>query len=57
MLQRCYNKKLEGYQYWGRRESESVQWRGPGGFIQFVADMGRRRNGMTLDRKNPEGHY
>jgi hypothetical protein len=58
MLHRCLNKKCVGYEYWGGRGIQVCpQWRGPAGFIQFLADMGRRPEGKTLDRKNPEGHY
>jgi hypothetical protein len=57
-LHRCCNEKCSGFEYWGGRGIQVCpQWKGPGGFIQFLADMGRRPKGMTLDRKNPEGHY
>lgn len=58
MKQRCLCPTLEGFKYWGGRGiTVCPQWLGPGGFVQFIVDMGRRPEGTTLDRKNPEGHY
>jgi hypothetical protein len=58
MLTRCLNEKYGGFKYYGGRGIQVCQqWQGPGGFIQFVMDMGRRPKDRTLDRKNPEGHY
>lgn len=58
MMFRCYCETAQGYEYWGGRGIQVCpQWRGPGGFIQFVKDMGPRPKGKTLDRENPEGHY
>ncbi len=58
MMQRCTNKKNISYEsYGGRGIQVCPQWQGEGGFIQFLADVGRRPEGKTLDRRNPEGHY
>lgn len=58
MKSRCLDKNVTGYDsYGGRGIKICPQWLGPGGFIQFVTDVGRRPKGKTLDRINPEGHY
>jgi hypothetical protein len=38
---------------------DSERWLLPNGegFANFLADMGPRPQGMTLDRINPQGHY
>lgn len=33
------------------------RWLGPTGFYHFCEDMGPRPKGMTIERKNNEGHY
>lgn len=55
MRQRVTNPNHEHYHYYGGRgiklhESWNV-------FANFVADMGERPEGMTLDRKNFNGNY
>jgi len=43
--------------YGGRGITVCDRWLGPGGFVNFILDMGRRPEGKTLDRRNPEGNY
>jgi hypothetical protein len=63
MNNRCYVKTNPAYEnYGGRGITVCERWRrglGPRGvtFKNFIADMGPRPSGMTLDRKNPNGHY
>jgi len=60
MLQRCNNKKHHAYEnYGGRGIRVCARWQEPRtqGFINFIADMGPRPWGKTLDRVNPQGHY
>jgi hypothetical protein len=56
MWQRCTNKKLDAYKWYGARGiSVCERWRK---FENFLADMGERPPGMTLDRfPNKDGHY
>jgi hypothetical protein len=56
MLSRCYNPKATGYKrYGGRGIRVCRQWRHS--FKNFLADMGTRPVGTTLDRVNPNGNY
>lgn len=58
MNERCGNPRAPNYHlYGGRGISVCQQWRGKSGFIQFLADMGSRPKGMTLDRINTDGDY
>jgi hypothetical protein len=58
MKNRCLNSNGRDFKYWGGRGIRICpQWLGPGGFVQFVADMGRRPEGRSLDRENVEGNY
>ena len=51
MLQRCDNPNHKDYKYYGGRGIGVVKrWRGSTGFDKFVADMGERPDGLTLDR-------
>jgi hypothetical protein len=55
MLQRCNNPKNTRYKYYGGRGiSVCERWRL---FINFLADMGERPPGTTLDRIDPNGNY
>jgi hypothetical protein len=48
MRTRCTNKKVEGYKYYGGRGIHvCARWRD---FQSFLADMGLRPEGKTLDR-------
>lgn len=62
MVNRCHNPNNSAY---GRYGAVGIQvcdrWRfgggGRTGFECFLSDMGDRPEGMTLDRRNPEGGY
>ena len=55
MLTRCGNSKSDGFaSYGGRGIKVCVRWMR---FESFLADMGERPDGMTLDRINNNGHY
>lgn len=55
MLSRCNNPKATGYHnYGGRGIRVCKRWHK---FENFLADMGPRPPGMTIDRKNVNGHY
>jgi hypothetical protein len=52
MLQRCSNPNHPAYQYYGGRGiGVCDRWRD---FVNFLADMGKRPKGTTLDRY-PDG--
>ena len=63
MNNRCYVKSNPVYEnYGGRGITVCERWRRGVGkrgesFKHFLADMGPRPQGMTLDRINPNGHY
>lgn len=67
MISRCHNEDDQNYHYYGGRGiSVCDEWRGErpngelrtmDGFRQFVADMGPRPEGYTIDRKNPNSGY
>lgn len=58
MIQRCTNQRLPCYpHYGGRGITVCDRWRGKGGFENFLADMGPRPMGMSLDRINNDGNY
>lgn len=55
MMQRCENRKCEGYKDYGGRGIEVCErWRK---FENFVSDMGERPEGKSLDRKENNGNY
>ena len=55
MIQRCTNKNRTGYESWGGRGiSVCERWMV---FDNFVADMGERPSGMSIDRINQNGDY
>lgn len=55
MLDRCTNPRVPGYRFYGGRGIRVCRrWRR---FDAFVADMGERPAGTSLDRKRPRGHY
>lgn len=56
MRRRCLDKTFKDYpQYGGRGISVCLRWRDS--FENFVEDMGHRRPGTTLERKDREGDY
>jgi hypothetical protein len=60
MKERCYGKTRPEYSdYGGRGIRVCERWllKDGQGFHNFLADMGPRPQGMTLDRINPQGHY
>lgn len=58
MHQRCRYPSIEGYKnYGGRGIAVCDRWTGPDGFANFLADMGERPEGRTLDRIDNDGHY
>lgn len=55
MVARCVNPKARGYQnYGGRGISVCDRWTE---FANFLADMGERPEGRSLDRINNDGNY
>ncbi len=54
MLSRCNSDDPD---YGGRGISVCKRWQGEGGFERFLADMGPRPDGTTLERKNVNGNY
>lgn len=55
MIQRCTNPKATSYKYAGGRGiSVCERWRD---FRSFLADMGERPEGKTLDRIDNDGNY
>jgi hypothetical protein len=56
MLSRCYNEKATGYNFYGGR-GITVCDRWKASFWSFYEDMGPRKEGMSLDRLDPNGPY
>ena len=55
MRERCLDRSNIGYHYYGGRGVTICErW---GKFENFLADMGERPEGKTLDRIDNEGHY
>ena len=59
MTCRCCYKTCEHFpSYGGRGIQVCARWREKKtGFYNFLAQMGPRPIGLTLDRRNPNGHY
>lgn len=62
MINRCHNKNNYSYRTYGAVGIQVCgRWRlgenGVHGFLCFLADMGERPEGMSLDRIDPCGHY
>lgn len=56
MIDRCYRSTTNGYEnYGGNGITVCTRWRE--GFVHFLADMGPRPAGHTLDRIDPDGNY
>jgi hypothetical protein len=55
MIQRCTNPKQKKYKFYGGRGIKVCKrWRD---FRHFLADMGERPSGTTLDRRENEKGY
>jgi hypothetical protein len=59
MVYRCSPKNKTDYSnYFGRGISVCERWRGKGGFENFLADMGSRPEGTSIDRwPDKNGNY
>lgn len=58
MVRRCQDENHPWFHaYGGRGISVYFDWLGPGGFVQFFKDMGRRPVGLSLDREQVNGNY
>jgi hypothetical protein len=58
MKNRCKNATHRSYPHYGGRGIKvCARWAGSDGLKYFIADMGRRPAGMTLDRIDPNGNY
>lgn len=56
--QRCLNPNNPAYpQYGGRGITVCQRWLGRPGFQNFLADMGERPGGTSIDRIDNEGNY
>jgi hypothetical protein len=56
MKQRCYYPKHKDYaNYGGRGITVCDRWRNS--FPNFIADMGERPDGLTLERRDTHGNY
>ena len=56
MKQRCYNRRSQQYKNYGARGIVVCE-RWYGSFAAFLADMGERPKGFTLERKDNESGY
>lgn len=55
MIQRCFYEKNKRYQHYGGRGiTVCEKWKD---FKNFLADMGERPEGKTIDRINVDGNY
>ena len=58
MKSRCENADTPSYRCYGALGiTVCERWRGEDGAMNFLADMGRRPEGTSLDRKNVVGNY
>lgn len=58
IIQRCTNPKNKSYKNYGSRGIKVCdRWLEKNGFINFLADIGKRPEGYTLDRINNDGNY
>jgi hypothetical protein len=58
MIERCTREQHPKYQHYGGRGISVYEgWRGRGGFARFLADVGERPPGRTIDRIDVNGHY
>lgn len=55
MIQRCENPKHPNYKHYGGRGiNVCMEWHD---FRNFFADVGKRPRGLTLERRDNNGHY
>lgn len=58
MHNRCYDQNVKSFKDYGARGIYVADcWHGRKGFHQFLADMGERPEGSTLDRIDNDGPY
>lgn len=58
MHARCYDPANASWEWYGARGiGVCGRWTGADGFTAFLADMGERPDGLTLDRINPDKGY
>lgn len=58
MIQRCdYDRHKSYARYGGRGITVCERWRGPDGFANFLADLGRKPAGLQLERSDNDGNY
>lgn len=58
MIQRVTNPRHPKFSYYGGRGiTADARWQGPGGFANFLSDMGVRPDGRSLDRADVDGNY
>lgn len=59
MRRRCYKSSFKDFKYYGARGvTVCDRWNDQGtGFDAFLADLGPRPSGTTLDRIDPHGNY
>lgn len=58
MKQRCYNANSKFYSHYGARGiTVCERWLGVDGYKNFIADMGERPAGLSIDRINNDGNY
>ncbi len=58
MNQRCENPNDTKFlDYGGRGISVCSKWRGAGGFITFLAEMGEGKSGWQIERVDNDGNY
>lgn len=58
MKRRCLDSNFTEYHRYGARGiTVCERWLGPNGFPNFLADMGEKPEGMTLERIDNDGSY
>lgn len=57
MVKRCHSKNNASIYHAGRGITVCQQWRGTGGFAQFLNDMGPRPQGTSIERIDNDGSY
>lgn len=58
MKQRCLDPNIPAWKYYGARGIKvCTRWLEREGFLNFLADMGERPEGLTLERIDNDGDY